>query len=319
VGNPGATCRTAAGACDQAETCTGASTICPADLKRTGACRPVAGACDVAEHCDGVSNVCPADRFAAAATTCRAAAGACDVAETCTGTSATCPADAFVPDGTTCGGGACSSGDTCQGGVCSGQEPACGACETCDPVAGCITAPRPTCRRPVQSASAQLKLKNSLEGPAKDQLKWKWSKGAATAVADLGDPVTSDGLAVCVFDLSQATPSLLFRATVPPGGVCGTKPCWVGKGGKFKFTSKTGEPDGVTGLALTPGETGKARIQLKAKGLALTGRAFGLPAPPLPLPLAVQLQSENGQCWEAHYSVAGVKTNAGATFDATAD
>src|SRR5262249_38596963 len=30
-GNPGATCRAAAGLCDVAETCTGASTTCPAD------------------------------------------------------------------------------------------------------------------------------------------------------------------------------------------------------------------------------------------------------------------------------------------------
>jgi hypothetical protein len=182
----------------------------------------------------------------------------------------------------------------------------------------CGDRPRPSCRRPVESEAAQLKLKDSAKGPAKDQLQWKWTKGAATSLADFADPVTSDGLVLCIFDRSQTPPRLLFQAIVPPDGMCGTKPkpCWVGKSKNFKFASKTPNSDGVRGLTLTPGAPGKAKIEFKAKGAALTRRPFGLPAPPLPLPLTVQLQSENGNCWEASYALSGVKKNAGEDFEA---
>jgi cysteine-rich repeat protein len=351
AGNAGASCRAAAGACDQPETCSGTSASCPADAKSTGVCRPAAGPCDQAESCDGASNVCPPDGFSPAGTSCRSAAGACDleetctgtgpacppdalapantpcraatgvcdVAETCTGTGAACPADGFVPDGTTCGD-ACTVGGTCQGGVCSGQsQVACGPCETCDPAGGCVTGPRPLCRQPVQSAKAQFKVKDSLKGPKNDQLLWKWIKGAQTQLGDFGDPVSSDGVTLCVFDRSQATPGLLFRAAVPAGGLCGTKPCWTGNDKGFKFKSSTGQADGIVNLTMKPGVAGKSKIILKAKGLGLTERPFGLPTPSLPLPLTVQLQSENGQCWEASYQRSGVKKNAGETFDGKAE
>jgi hypothetical protein len=175
----------------------------------------------------------------------------------------------------------------------------------------------------VEAGKAPFKLKDSAKGPDGDRLAWKWDKGVATALADFGDPTTTDGLALCVFDRSQGTASLLFRAAIAPGGDCGTptkpKPCWTGNGKNFKFKNKEGNADGITSLILTPGAAGRAKAQLKGKGTGLTGRPFGLPAPPLPLPLTVQLQSENGQCWEANYSAAGVKKNEGEKFDARAD
>ena len=183
--------------------------------------------------------------------------------------------------------------------------------------------PRPSCFRPVEPESAQLKLKDSAKGAEKDQLQWKWTKGAATTLEDFADPVTSDGLVLCIFDRSQTPPSLLFQAIVPPDGMCGTKqkPCWVvgSKSKNFKFASKTGNSNGVTGLTLTPGERGKAKIEFKAKGAALTNRPFGLPALPPPLPLTVQLQSENGNCWEASYAQSGVKKNTDEEFDAKSE
>src|SRR5438094_7363719 len=65
-------------------------------------CRSAAGSCDVAETCSGFDPFCPADTFKPATTVCRASAGECDPAERCTGSSATCPADALVPTGTLC-------------------------------------------------------------------------------------------------------------------------------------------------------------------------------------------------------------------------
>ena len=94
AGNAGTICRTSAGVCDPAETCTGTTTTCPADAKSTAGtiCRPSAGACDVAEMCDGTSNNCPADAKRPAGTVCGSSGGVCDVAPTCDGTSNSCPA-----------------------------------------------------------------------------------------------------------------------------------------------------------------------------------------------------------------------------------
>jgi hypothetical protein len=113
-----------------AETCSGASTACPADQKAasTTVCRGAAGGCDVVEHCDGSGNACPADAFASSTITCRGAAGSCDVAEVCTGLSAACPPDIFVPNSTPCNdANTCTTGDACQSGVCVGT-PAPTAC-----------------------------------------------------------------------------------------------------------------------------------------------------------------------------------------------
>jgi hypothetical protein len=119
AGNAGATCRDAAGPCDVPETCTGASTACPADVLQsaTAVCRPSAGSCDVAETCTGSDPTCPPDRFAAAGTVCRRAAGDCDVGETCAGDSPVCPTDALAPATTVCrpAAGPCDRPETCDG------------------------------------------------------------------------------------------------------------------------------------------------------------------------------------------------------------
>jgi hypothetical protein len=339
-------CREAAGQCDLAEVCSGSSAECPTDAKSTAPCRASAGDCDLAETCDGVANDCPVDAFKPAPTPCRASAGVCDLAETCTGTSATCPTDAkstapcreaasdcdvaetcngtddtcpadvVADDGTLCGvgGDLCTSGGTCEAGVCqgAGQPVSCPACESCDPGTGdCVAAPRVLCRQPVEAGKSLLSIKDKPEAE-KDQLMWKWLKGEDTPLAAFGNPVTTDDYTLCIYDQSGGTPTVLFSADVPAGGTCGTKPCWVASGTKgYKFANKTGNADGVTGVTLTAGVAGKAKIQFKAKGVNLSSI---LPAPPVPLPLLVQLQAENGSCFEAQYSVTGVAKNVPGEF-----
>lgn len=140
--------------CDEAEYCTGASGVCPADVRAvdgtpcgtTGplacdaqdrcaaglcavlvapagtACRASTGVCDPAEACTGTSASCPADVFAAAGTTCRPAVDVCDVTEQCSGRDAGCPADTFSGVGTLCraAAGSCDSAE-----LCSGTSPSC--------------------------------------------------------------------------------------------------------------------------------------------------------------------------------------------------
>jgi hypothetical protein len=103
---PDEICRPAAGDCDQADVCNGASAECPADLKQPAlhVCRPeAADGCDVAELCDGVDNACPADLKKGNGALCRPAnpdALGCDIAEVCDG--GVCQPDAKQPPGTTC-------------------------------------------------------------------------------------------------------------------------------------------------------------------------------------------------------------------------
>ncbi|MFN7965607.1 MAG: hypothetical protein U0V87_07965 [Acidobacteriota bacterium] len=112
-------CRSSSAVCDTAETCTGASATCPADLFEpvTTVCRVSGGSCDVAESCTGTGPNCPADVLVPAATECRASSGICDVAESCNGISAACPSDNFEPITTVCraSGGACDLAETCTG------------------------------------------------------------------------------------------------------------------------------------------------------------------------------------------------------------
>jgi hypothetical protein len=149
-GNAGATCRADSGACDVAETCTGASATCPTDgFEPSGTtctsdgnpctvdqcdgsnncahnagnagtqCRGAVDLCDVAEQCDGSSTTCPPDVIATNGTVCRAASPGqlCDQTETCDGVSTACPADEVVPNGTECraSGGDCDVAESCDG------------------------------------------------------------------------------------------------------------------------------------------------------------------------------------------------------------
>jgi hypothetical protein len=152
AGNAGAVCRPAAGVCDIPETCTGASTACPATDAKYGAnheCRPVApGGCDVAESCDGVNDNCPVDSFLGNSTQCRAPSCSAAVATLqafCPGNSASCPpvqTQSCAPGqcvGTGCGGcpngdSDCASNQYCNGGVCAPKKmtsSGCGRKEEC--------------------------------------------------------------------------------------------------------------------------------------------------------------------------------------------
>lgn len=144
----GVLCRAAAGDCDVAEACDGASPVCPGDAMKpaTSVCRTSSGVCDVSELCTGSDAACPSDRVASASTVCREAAGECDVAEQCTGSGRTCPVDRRVAAGTSCGpDGLLCTEDVCDGistgcthragnaGVtCRAAEDVCDVAEICD-------------------------------------------------------------------------------------------------------------------------------------------------------------------------------------------
>jgi hypothetical protein len=164
AGSAGTICRAAASECDQAETCTGSSTSCPADgfkangtpcspdsnvctqdLCSNGACthpagnpgsvcRAAAGTCDVEETCTGSSTNCPTDVKRPSSYVCRVQNGNCDVAENCNGGN-NCPSDGYSPSTLTCRAASCSGGIATLLSKCPGNGPSCPATQTatCSP------------------------------------------------------------------------------------------------------------------------------------------------------------------------------------------
>jgi hypothetical protein len=129
---------------------------------------------------------------------------------------------------------------------------------------------------------------------------WKWVRGDETQLAELGDPTAGDAYSLCLYDATGKVLDL----TVPPGGTCGTSPCWrnLGPDG-FKYVGK-GSSGAVRKLVLTPGVAGEARVIVKAKGGALV-----TPALPLSAPLEARLMGPAGVCWATTFAPGDVLIN----------
>jgi len=158
----------------------------------------------------------------------------------------------------------------------------------------CSAQPQSDCTLPTKSAASVLQLKaNAL--PTKNTLTWKWNKGAATSVADFGDPLAATAYAVCVYDETGGNPILLIDVAASAGSG------WVKTATGFKYTNKTPTGNQPQQITLHAGEAGKAKITVNGKGA-------GLPMPELPLTqspkVIVQLQNSAGTCWEAEYGSA---------------
>ena len=151
---------------------------------------------------------------------------------------------------------------------------------------------------------------------ARDTLSWKWSRGDATDWESFGDPISKNGAALCLYDESFATPTLAFRAAIPAAGQCGSRACWHPNATGFRYRDRDRTPDGAYTLVLKSG-TGSAAIRFKGAGDLLSDRPGGLPAPPLAVPLRVQLQAAGGACWESAFS--NPRTNESDRFDARSD
>jgi len=223
-----------------------------------------------------------------------------------------------------CGNGLLDAGEQCDDGAANGTpgdcctatctQVICATCDACQPSLGCVSAPQPTCRTSTLPEAGKLQTTNVAPG-LKNLLKWKWSKGQATTLADFGNPVTTDGYALCVYDESGRAPATLLGVPIPLGGACENKPCWKATGNGFKYADKAGAVGGLTGIALKSGDSGRASVQVKGKG---TNLPFGSLPQALPLPLTVQLQRD-GQCWGATFSTAGAKSNADGQFKGKSD
>jgi hypothetical protein len=160
------------------------------------------------------------------------------------------------------------------------------------PTPDCPPAPD-TCRQPTVSHGASLSIKERTPVD-KSSMAWKWGKGAATMLDEFGDPTSTDGYALCVYDAG----ALVSTSRVV--GSCTKKPCWTLKPTGPVFSNKSLQPSGVKSLKLVAGPDGAASEKFAGKGASLA-----LPDPgALTGPIDVQLRRSGGAtlCWGARFT-----------------
>jgi hypothetical protein len=172
------------------------------------------------------------------------------------------------------------------------------------PAGACSAIPRSGCRTIASNKTSVLQLEASGRS---SELTWRWLGGDATPASAFGDPTIDTDYALCAY-----APTLVLEATAEAGTLCNGKPCWRSTPDTgFVYKDPSGTSAGLTRIDLSPGATGKARITVKGKGTTL-------PLPPLPLatPPLVQLQSNNGECWETTFTAADIRHNDATKFRA---
>ncbi|HEV7731334.1 MAG TPA: hypothetical protein VGR62_04190 [Candidatus Binatia bacterium] len=253
--------------------------------------------------------------------------GAIDPGEDCDASDDPCcnPATCRFTDGASCDDGdACTTGDVCGAGTCAGAAAAPTLpCLRCDAATGLLTPhPRTDCRQP---GAAALSIRDR-PGSARDRIVWSWSKGEAVTSGELGDPFdgsTSASHELCVFG-PGTTPTLLLAAAIEPEALasCAKPPCWRAGGSSLRYRNSQSNAYGVQSMVLSAGLAGKARARVVMKGAGIFAAHAAVPVPtppPVPVPLRIQLGANDGTCWEATYSPAGVSANEPGRFNARSD
>lgn len=224
--------------------------------------------------------------------------GALDVGETCDdgtlGGTVCCSADCrtMQPDGTACDDGSlCTLGDHCSGGLCYGSSRLpCEPCGTCDGRQGCVPNDPSACARSTVTNGAVVSVARKPSG--RGRFDWTLRSGPATTLADLGDPLTTTGYAVC----GIADGRLVLRAVAPPGGCAGRK-CWRRSRGGFEYVNPAA-PDGLSRLSIRAGAGGRSRFHA-------SGERKHLLTPDLPIDggLVVELlrTDQPAVCWTAEH------------------
>ena len=206
------------------------------------------------------------------------------------------PSCQFAAAGSPCDdGNLCTNGDACSAGVCAGAAE-----------------PAPACHG---AARTSLVVRDQAVD-SRDQLTWRWARGDAVAIGELGDPLGGTAYAVCIYETTGGTSSLARPPlALPAGGSCRGKPCWKALGTSgFKYADHDRTPDGVDGLVLRAGPAGKSSIVLTAKGANLAPPALPLAQDPA---VTVQLRSSTGACFGAAYTAPAQQNDAAQFRDKT--
>jgi len=179
---------------------------------------------------------------------------------------------------------------------------------TFTPDVNCAPTPIAGCATPAAGKGA-LKIKDGTTDD-KDAMNFKWRKGAAITLAELGDPLNSTTYTMCVYDHVAGSPTLVSTSILPPDP---TRRIALGSKG-FKYKDPSTSVAGIKIVVVKSGETGKPKLLVKEKGT-------GIDLPALPLAKApqvtVQLKNSEGNCWSANFGTA-TKSDA-AQFKAKSD
>jgi hypothetical protein len=242
------------------------------------------------------------------------------------GMSATSAADEFTyttsPTTSACGDGTLDPGEQCDDGAANGLagdcctvtcafQPAGTACtddgnlctsDMCDAAGTCThpIAPSPTCTPPEVAMGASLRMRTLTSG--RNEAQFRWGKGPSMPLVAFGNPSGGELLQLCIYD--QTGPNTYVLALTGSPSVSGGG-AWTGRPTGWMFRSKTGAPDGITGVTLKA-----ATIPLKAtvRVMAMNSPEFVL----LPLQsdrsVVAQFKTSLGTCWGATFSTPTVNT-----------
>jgi cysteine-rich repeat protein len=209
-------------------------------------------------------------------------------------------------------GEGCDDGNLVDGDGCSGTC----AIETCWTCGGspsiCAPGIRPMCRHALDPVRSRLRIRNATDA-SRDSIVLKVERTDAAPLGMLGDPVSTDDYALCVFG---PTGTVIFSATAPHGGVCRGRPCWKAQKSGFAYADRDASRDGIAKLKLKSGDTWKPTAVVVGKGPSLSGRPAPLPGVPLALPVRAQIQGPGGLCFEATFTTATRNDAASGRFSA---
>jgi hypothetical protein len=154
----------------------------------------------------------------------------------------------------------------------------------------CPAFPAPTCHQGTVPRDAKLRFADSAND-ARDALRFASARGAATELAELGDPRVDTDYQLCVWIVSDGEPALVADPLAPAGSG------WTARKHGFRYKAAAGvNADGIRKLRVRAGADGKTLVRVRAKGAAVEKPA---------LPLAegdtavAQLHNTLGECWQA--------------------
>ncbi|HEY2389423.1 MAG TPA: hypothetical protein VGK30_20910 [Candidatus Binatia bacterium] len=172
--------------------------------------------------------------------------------------------------------------------------------DACVRLAPCPAAPRTGCRA---AGSSKLLMKRR---PNADVLRWSWSDGAATTVADFSDPVATSDYAVCVYEGAPGSEALAYEIAVPPSSL------WRAQRTGYRYFDRAGGERGVRRIKLKSGAASKSGLSVRATGATYVASRFAVAAPVTAQ--LVNLQSDG--CWESVFGAGDVQRSDSQVFNA---
>jgi hypothetical protein len=151
--------------------------------------------------------------------------------------------------------------------------------------AGCTLAPQAGCKLPFVAHQSTLRFAETQSDP--DTIfTWRWRQGSQTTLGDFGDPLATTAYVLCLYDGSARAQPVVADAAEPQG--------WKALFNGFSYLVRGEHP--LRKLVLRAGDDGHAKIL--GHGDTTTVQSVL----PFTMPVLVQLQASNGQCWETDFA-----------------